>query len=987
MEDARRWMPLALALALGLTVAAPSVAAAGRPARTAVAPAQGPAPAGDPEQAFDSRRSAAAQRLLAARAGQGVAGAAQSTAALRAALGDEGVLTLDPLTATPRFVGRTDGFLTGPSTAPAREVALAYVTAHAGGLGLSAGLGDLRLMRDYVDIGGTHHLAWEQSAGGVALSGNDLQASVTADGRLVNLSGSPVAGPIIAPPAAAAIGEAAALAAARADARSAIRSAAGSAAAPAAFDGADSATAVLLQTADGTRRAWRTTIASRGNAYGFASVVDAETGQVLRRSSLVLHASALAFDNHPGARLGATQQLVDMTAKGWLPAGAARLSGNNAHAYADVDGNFSASSSEEVGPDAGGNWNYPVSTFNDQPLGCSARFPCTWISNLATGGFSWQANRSQAATQAFHFANTFHDHLAAAPVGFTEAAGNYQQVNASGEGRGGDPVEVHALLGANTLRVGGQLVGLPSAGNVNDAFTIPTGPDGQSAHIGLLLTHDPAGGADRFIAANYGDEADIVYHEYTHALQFRLLVDAQGNTTIADSYQSLAMAEGSADWYANDYLVTQGVRVDTAADGEIREGDYVTRGAGIRTQPMDCAVGSWWPACQGGTQAPSRAGRGGFTFGDLSRVSDVDDPHRDGEVWSETLWDLRRAIGSSVALGLVTRAMELSPAGPTFLEERNAILQADVVNFSGVHRRAIWSVFARRGMGYFAGMTQGAFPVSPDEAHDPSGELIVEDFQLPPVAGAPAVTVRGRAVDDQTGAPLEGVRISLATFPAERSAVTGSDGRYELTGVAPGSYRLIYAAAPQLGYDFTIGDPLRVFPGQRLAYRDWRLRRDWASVARGASVASFTGTDYTQFGCGPDAAIDRSYAGWSSDALDAGGNRFTPEIVIALPEPVDVSGFGLLPSETCGDDPTASTRDFRIETSTDGVRWRAAAAGTLAPENRYRLQDFAARGVARDVRYVRLTLLHTQIAQPCTVDPQQSGCYFADITELEVYGR
>ncbi|MEA2193300.1 MAG: extracellular elastinolytic metalloproteinase, partial [Solirubrobacteraceae bacterium] len=770
------------------------------------------------------------------------------------------------------------------------------------------------------------------------------------------------------------------------DARGAVRAAAGGSAPAVAFDGADSATAVLFQAADGTRRAWRTTIASRAEPYGFESIVDAATGLVLRRTSLTLRATALAFDNHPGARLGGRQQLVDLAAKGWLPAGATRLSGNNAHAYTDVDGSFSPSSSEEVGPDGGGNWNYPLSVFDDQPLGCSTSFPCTWISDLATGGFSWQANRRQAATQAFHFANSFHDHLAEAPVGFTEAAGNYQQVNTSGEGQGGDPVEIHALLGANTLRVGGELVGLPSADNVDNAFTF-AGRDGQSAHLGLFLTHDPAGGDDRFIAADYDEEADIVYHEYTHALQFRLLVDAQGNTTLADSYQSLAMAEGSADWYANDYLVAQGVRVDTPVDGEIREGDYATRGAGIRTQPIDCAVGSRWPACQGGTRAPSRAGRGGFTFGDLSRVSDVDDPHRDGEVWAETLWDLRGALGSRVALGLVTRAMELSPAGPTFLEERNAILQADVVNFSGIHRRAIWAVFARRGMGYFAGMTQGAFPVSPDNAHDPTGELVVEDFQMAPLQGTPAATVRGRAVDDQTGAPLAGVRISLATYPSERSAVTGPDGRYELTGLAAGSYRLIYAAAPQSGYDFEIGDPLRILPGQRVAHRDWRLRLDWASVARGGSVASFTGTDYTPFGCGPDAAIDRSYAGWSSDALDAGGNPFTPEIVIALPEPVDVSGFGLLPSETCGDDLTASARDYRIETSPDAVHWRVADRDTLAVEDRYRLHEVALRAAARDVRFVRLTLLSTQLAAPCAADAQQSGCYFADITELEVYGR
>ena len=43
-------------------------------------------------------------------------------------------------------------------------------------------------------------------------------------------------------------------------------------------------------------------------------------------------------------------------------------------------------------------------------------------------------NRAQNGTQVYFFVNTFHDHLAAAPIGFTEAAGNFQLVNSSGQG-------------------------------------------------------------------------------------------------------------------------------------------------------------------------------------------------------------------------------------------------------------------------------------------------------------------------------------------------------------------------------------------------------------------------------------------------------------------------------------------------------------------------------------------------------------------------
>ena len=64
--------------------------------------------------------------------------------------------------------------------------------------------------------------------------------------------------------------------------------------------------------------------------------------------------------------------------------------------------------------------------------------------------------------------------------------------------------------------------------------------------------------------------------------------------------------------------------------------------------------------------------------------------HADGEIWGQTLWDLRTALGSRTTEILVTRAMELSPANPSFLDERNAILQADLVGNGGANRDTIW---------------------------------------------------------------------------------------------------------------------------------------------------------------------------------------------------------------------------------------------------------------------------------------------------------
>ena len=52
--------------------------------------------------------------------------------------------------------------------------------------------------------------------------------------------------------------------------------------------------------------------------------------------------------------------------------------------------------------------------------------------------------------------------------------------------------------------------------------------------------------------------------------------------------------------------------------------------------------------------------------------------HGDGEIWAQTLWDLRACdrVGRR-ARALITQGMRLSPPEPSFLDMRNAILQAD----------------------------------------------------------------------------------------------------------------------------------------------------------------------------------------------------------------------------------------------------------------------------------------------------------------------
>src|SRR4051794_31806283 len=50
---------------------------------------------------------------------------------LRRSIGPRGVVQVDPVTGTPRFVANQDGFLTGRQSGSARQIALRYLRRHA----------------------------------------------------------------------------------------------------------------------------------------------------------------------------------------------------------------------------------------------------------------------------------------------------------------------------------------------------------------------------------------------------------------------------------------------------------------------------------------------------------------------------------------------------------------------------------------------------------------------------------------------------------------------------------------------------------------------------------------------------------------------------------------------------------------------------------------------------------------------------------------
>lgn len=906
---------------------------------------------------YDARTdSPGARRTLAARDARTAAKPPAGVTALKRRLGTEGIVDIDPLTGTARQVADTDGYLTGPSRARPADVALGYVRAHPDVFGHPAG--ELRLRRDYVDVAGTHHLSFVQYVDGTPVFGNGLRANVSGTGRLISVLGSPIADAperLAAPRLSA---TAARDTAVRDSRHTPSRQPATAHGGRTRFADGDTAQRVAFETVDGPRTAWQTlTTPARGEMY--LHVVDARTGRVLYRQDLVADAAATVWDNHPGAARGGTARTRSLTAPGWLAPGATTLNGTNAHVYSDVNDNDEPDPGEEVPANADGSFRYGFTDFSGQNpgKGCSARYPCSWDPNTPD---SWRTNRKQNAAQVFYFLGRYHDHLAARPIGFTRAAGNFDV-------RDGDAVAAEPDDGADTAN------GLPDSAHVDNA-NMATPPDGQSPRMQMYLWNDPAQQDDGFIPSNGGDEADVVYHEYTHGLSNRLVVDAAGLSTLG-AVQAGSMGEAWSDFYAYDFLVDQHYfRDNPGRAGDINIGIYVGHGQTIRTQPLDCTVGAPATVCPG----TAAAGPGGYTYGDFGKISSRGpEVHADGEIWAETLWDLRTRLGSRLAESLVTRAMELSPANPSYLDERNAILQADTVVNGGKAHRAIWRVFAHRGMGYFAGALSG------------DDTAPVEDFSMPPATDTPTGTVSG-TVTDSAGGPVSGATVAFgghaSGYLGDFAGVTDADGHYAISGVPAGTYPKVYATGP--GYEQSAARTVSVSSNGTTV--DWTLVRDWAATSGGATVADFNGADFTP-DCGPDGLYDATQGyGWGSDVVGGtDGVGIDPRhVTVRLPTPVDITELRIDPSATCGDDQSASAGDYRVETSTDGTTWTVAATGHFGKDAYHRYTTVSLSAGATGVRYLRYTILSSQVTDygiHCA-DRPVSGCSFVDSTEVLVHG-
>ena len=889
-------------------------------AASLLAPSPAASPAQDPARpALDTRDGAAPAPAPSARERRA-----------RSRLGRTAVLSIDRVTGTVRSVQGRDRPLTGVSGGDRAAVALGWVRANREALGLAAA--DVEALtpaaRTVAPGARITHVRFVQAARGIPAFDGGLRVSLDRGGRILSVTGSPLPG-LEASTVTPRLDAVAAMRALQRDVG--VERPVGVASGPVGvrrvtrFAGGDFARLVLFGSARRTRLAWHLTYRASALAH-YDAVVDAATGAILFRQNLTRHhGTAVVFESHPGTSPPIT---LDLEQLGWIAPTATVLSGPHARVYTDADDSDSPSPLEEIARTPFDDFQYLFTDFAGATCAPDAR--CSW--DPAAPG-SWRDNREQNAVQAFYLVNRFHDHLAGDPqIAFTDGFS------------GPEAVRVETGDGAQTG---------PDGDHLNNA-TMTTPPDGVPPRMQLFLF-----AGDGFRTVNAGDSAAIVWHEYTHGLSSRLVTYGDGSAALSSPHAG-AMGEGWSDWYALDLLENEGLMPDGPAAGQMDVGHYTDfTPRTLRTQPLDCPVGAVTAACP----------HGGYTLGDFGRVAGGPEVHADGEIWGQTLWDLRAAVGSDVAQALITEGMRMSPPEPSFLDMRNAILAAEA-GLPGNHRAAVWEVFRKRGIGYFAHAEDGG-DISP-----------VEDFSAPPVAGAPRGRTTGTVTSADTGLPLANVTVGfdgLATdtvFAERLLARTGAGGGYALDAPAGVYGALAFERAG--GYERVAVPAFRVAAGSTRV-QDAALRRNWSASAGGAAVTAGSDDTGAPFGCGLSRLIDQrresGWSAWNPASPDPGNPHLgPPTAVVRLPAAIDVTGFGLDPTNTCGDPAGSSAAGYRIDASADGAAFTPVHQGTFGPSHRNRLNLVAAR--ATGVRYVRLTLL----------SPQAAGSDFIDFSELAVFG-
>jgi uncharacterized repeat protein (TIGR01451 family) len=504
--------------------------------------------------------------------------------------------------------------------------------------------------------------------------------------------------------------------------------------------------------------------------------------------------------------------------------------------------------------------------------------------------------RRGAVAQLFYTSNWFHDRTFL--LGFDEGSGNFQATNFSGSGLGGDPVNADAQDGS---------------GSNNANFATP--PDGTSGRMQMYLFTSPT------IRRDGGLDAEVVVHELTHGLTSRIV----GNGAGINWQPARALGEGWSDFYAFALL---NARSSDDPDGNYATGAWATYKLspgfdnyvyGVRRFPYstDNAVNPMtWADVDDVTNDLS----GGIAADPLNfnRLGAME-VHNAGELWALSLWEVRSRViadpagaagnvpaGNETMLQLVTDALKLTPADPSFTDARDALVDADCATNACANETSIWAGFADRGLGYGARVPYGVLTALR------SGHLgVQESFVVPHldvVNPTTDVTVDDSATNGNGALdPGETVRLTVKLTNPWRGAAKGIAGATAtLASLTPGvsvwsaasTYGPIPATAAATGESFLISVAPTVACGAGI---DFSLT---TVSSLGTTTATFKVRVGTRNGTGPLVFFTRDTS---------------PDLAIP-----DYTVRGVTDQLTITDDLEIADLDFRV----DGITH--AFAGDLA---------------------------------------------------------
>ncbi|KAF9424466.1 Fungalysin/Thermolysin Extracellular metalloproteinase 5 [Entomortierella beljakovae] len=297
-----------------------------------------------------------------------------------------------------------------------------------------------------------------------------------------------------------------------------------------------------------------------------------------------------------------------------------------------------------------------------------------------------------AVTNLFYWNNQVHDIFY--HYGFDEESGNFQENNFGKGGLGDDAVIANAQDGS---------------GYNNANFATP--PDGQHGKMRMYVW-------DITEVARDGDlESGIVIHEYAHGISTRL-TGGPANSGCLGWGEAGGMGEGWGDFFATMFRQKKKHNYES----EFPMGSYANGGQGIRRFPYSTNLES----------NPET-----FKYMDGPAYWGV---HAKGEVWAQMLFEVyqnlhlrlpftkdwytedKTSYANTLVLQLVVDGLKLQPCTPSFIQARDAIIQAEKVLTKGKYRCDIWKAFSKRGLGPKAKVVG---------ANSPWGSIRTESFELP----------------------------------------------------------------------------------------------------------------------------------------------------------------------------------------------------------------------------------------------------------------